>query len=403
VGPRFERVNYVGYGDHDSNTAAADAHVVCDWSSYAGLASVQVYDDTPDPSSGQIVYYSFNYAAAGAGRTDLLENTVVYLTAQESTPTGGIAGTAMLEGMADHSEIKVTAYPGGSHAYTDAAGHYAIEALYAGNYTVEATKDEWSDEDVEGVAVGEGQQTTGVDMMLHPITMAELCESPNLSIPDSSPAGVYDTMTLTDEFEITEVEIYVNIPHTYVGDLIVEITSPEGTTVRLHNRTGGSANDLIGWYDSELGVDGPGSLVDFADESTVGEWELWVSDNAGADVGTVVDWCVQAMGAAPTGVDEGEHELIPAEYVLSGVRPNPFNPVTTVTYGVPAESRVSLKVYNVAGREVRVLVDDRIEAGYHTVTWDGRDDRGNEVSSGVYFCRMEAEGHEASAKMVLLK
>ncbi len=328
---------------------------------------------------------------------------MVYLTAQESTPTGGIAGTAMLEGMADHSGILVTAYPGGSHAFTDAAGHYAIEALYAGSYMVEATMDDWSEEAVEGVTVSEGHQTTGVDLMLHPVTMAELCESPNLSIPDSSPAGVYDTVTLTDEFAITDVEIYVNIPHTYIGDLIVEITSPEGTTVRLHNRTGGSVNDLIGWYDTDLAVDGPGTLADFADESPAGEWELWVSDNAGADLGTVVSWCVHVEGVAPTGVDEGEHELIPAEYVLSGVRPNPFNPVTTVTYGVPAESRVSLKVYNVAGREVRVLVDARIEAGYHTVTWDGRDGRGNEVSSGVYFCRMEAEGHEASAKMVLLK
>jgi len=60
-------------------------------------------------------------------------------------------------------------------------------------------------------------------------------------------------------------------------------------------------------------------------------------------------------------------------------------------------------VYNVAGRHVRTLVNGEVDAGYHSAMWDGRDDRGVEVGSGVYFCRMEAEGFEGSTKMVLLK
>ncbi len=90
-------------------------------------------------------------------------------------------------------------------------------------------------------------------------------------------------------------------------------------------------------------------------------------------------------------------------YVLRGVSPNPFNPVTKVSYGSPSDAHVRLAVYNVAGRLVRTLVDGEVDPGYHSVVWDGRDNNGVEVGSGVYFCRMEAEGFDDSTKMVLLK
>ncbi|MBD3347632.1 MAG: T9SS type A sorting domain-containing protein, partial [Candidatus Eisenbacteria bacterium] len=169
----------------------------------------------------------------------------------------------------------------------------------------------------------------------------------------------------------------------------------------LHNRTGSSSDDIVGWYDSELVVDGPGSLSDFAGESSAGEWELWVSDNAGYDTGALNEWCVHVYGGSPTEVPEGE--VVPSRYVLEGVSPNPFNPVTEVSYGLPSEGRVALRVYDVSGRLVRTLVDGEVDAGYHTVVWDGRDDGGSSVASGVYFCRMEASDYGATTKMVLLK
>jgi subtilisin-like proprotein convertase family protein len=215
---------------------------------------------------------------------------------------------------------------------------------------------------------------------------------------------VSDFLTFPEDLGISDVEIYVNLTHTYIGDLIVEVTSPEGTTVRLHNRSGAGANDIIGWYDSEISVDGPGELADFVGESSMGEWEIWVSDNAGQDVGVLHDWCVHVWGGGPmTSAPEDEFGDVPSEYVLRGVSPNPFNPVTTIAYGLPEEGRVALRVYNVAGKLVRVLVDGEREAGHHAAVWDGRDDQGEAVASGVYFCRMEAEAFEEVAKMVLLK
>jgi hypothetical protein len=199
-----------------------------------------------------------------------------------------------------------------------------------------------------------------------------------------------------------DVEVYVNITHTFIGDLIVEIRSPEGTTVRLHNKGGGSADNIIGWYDSALVVSSPGALSDFIGEDASGEWRIWVSDQGGYDVGTLNSWCVKASGGAPTGVDEGDVET-PASYVLRGARPNPFNPVTSVVYGAPQAGAVRVAVYSVAGREVKVLVDGTVGAGYHEVVWDGRDGSGSPMASGVYFIRMDAPGYQGSVKAVLLK
>jgi subtilisin-like proprotein convertase family protein len=394
--------SYSNYGDQDASIPSPDALAVCGWTSYPVDASVIVYDDNPNPASGQIVFFQFDYLAGEhTGMMELLENAVQYLMTPEAPPDGAIAGQVCLEGMGDHSGVLVTAMPGGSSAYTNTSGHYTIDGVYDATYTVTATMDGWSTGVCEDVVVSGGLPTGGVDMMLYPVTVAEHCDSPALAIPDATPAGVYDTLTFPDDVSITDVEIYIDITHTYIGDLIVEVTSPEGTTVRLHNRTGGSSHDINGWYDSEIAVDGPGTLADFLGESPLGEWTLWVSDNAGADVGTVNTWCVQASGGAATGIDD---EMgAPPSYVLRGVSPNPFNPVTNISYGAPSKSHVYLAVYNVAGRLVRTLVDRDVDPGYHTEVWDGRDDSGVSVGSGVYFCRMEATGFSANRKMVLLK
>ncbi|MDH4038530.1 MAG: T9SS type A sorting domain-containing protein [Candidatus Krumholzibacteria bacterium] len=97
---------------------------------------------------------------------------------------------------------------------------------------------------------------------------------------------------------------------------------------------------------------------------------------------------------------------LPGEFALMQNRPNPFNPTTTIEYAIPASAsslRVSVSVFDVAGRLVRTLVDRTEAPGLHSVVWDGRDDRGVAVSSGVYFYRINAGSFRADRKMVLLK
>ncbi len=97
-------------------------------------------------------------------------------------------------------------------------------------------------------------------------------------------------------------------------------------------------------------------------------------------------------------------QLIPARYELSQNFPNPFNPVTTIRYGVPSAQRVTLKVYNLLGEEVATLMhDEHKAAGYHVAIWDGRNQAGRMVTSGVYVYRLQAGQITMTKKMALIR
>jgi hypothetical protein len=92
------------------------------------------------------------------------------------------------------------------------------------------------------------------------------------------------------------------------------------------------------------------------------------------------------------------------ENYLENNYPNPFNPTTTIRYGVRDKARVTLRVYNVAGQLVKTLVDGvKAPSPEYKVTWDGRNDRGQSVASGVYFYRLVTKDFSQTRKMVLLK
>jgi hypothetical protein len=94
---------------------------------------------------------------------------------------------------------------------------------------------------------------------------------------------------------------------------------------------------------------------------------------------------------------------LPMAFRLVGNTPNPFNPVTKIAYHVPHESDVTIRIYDVSGRVVATLVDGVSEPGRHVAVWNGKNDRGEAVGSGVYFCTMEAPEFQDSRKMTLLK
>jgi hypothetical protein len=94
---------------------------------------------------------------------------------------------------------------------------------------------------------------------------------------------------------------------------------------------------------------------------------------------------------------------VPTDFALQQNYPNPFNPSTSVGYALPAVSEVRIAVYNVLGEQVASLVNGVQEAGYYTVQWSGTDNRGQQVTSGVYFLTMHAGEFTAMKKMMLVK
>jgi hypothetical protein len=94
---------------------------------------------------------------------------------------------------------------------------------------------------------------------------------------------------------------------------------------------------------------------------------------------------------------------IPEEFSLSQNYPNPFNPLTKIDFSLPKTGRVVITIYNLLGQEVTTLINERLDYGYHTVTWQGTDRMGRPVGSGVYFSELKAAGNRKTRKMLLLK
>jgi hypothetical protein len=94
---------------------------------------------------------------------------------------------------------------------------------------------------------------------------------------------------------------------------------------------------------------------------------------------------------------------VPAAFELSQNYPNPFNAATVIRFALPVASHVTLSIYNILGERVRVLEDEPLAAGYHRARWDGKDDRGNPVVSGVYLYQLRAGTFSQVKKISLLR
>ena len=107
---------------------------------------------------------------------------------------------------------------------------------------------------------------------------------------------------------------------------------------------------------------------------------------------------------SPTWMDLGDNdERIAKAFFLFPNYPNPFNPSTTVKFTLPRSAKVRLEIFNILGQRVRTLVDGKLPAGVRQVQWDGRNDAGSPVASGVYIYRLRAEDYVQSRKMLLLR
>ena len=106
-----------------------------------------------------------------------------------------------------------------------------------------------------------------------------------------------------------------------------------------------------------------------------------------------------------TGVNDHEkHTMLPADIELSPAYPNPFNPGTRIVYRIAERGSVRLSVYNILGRHVRTLVDNRLcEPGFHEAEWRGNDASGYSAASGVYIIILRAGATVRSQKVILLR
>jgi len=384
----------------DLVSAAPNAFVALQSGYGTNRGGVVVHDDNTGPDAGQIVYLPFNLLKApeADGRI-LIDNVLTYLLYNEPPGTGSISGIVTLAGNQDHSGVTVR--NGMNQSTTTATdGSFTLTGLWGGDYKITAEIDDFGPQ-TRLVTVTDDMETAGIEFYLLPATEVQYSASPNLPIPDNDSAGVTDAIDVTETGNILGITVDVDITHFSVGQLVITLTSPEGTSVTLRNRTGGTADDLVGNWPESLFVDGPGVLADFSNENPQGAWTMKVSDEQFGALGTFNSWglnlLVTSNDASP--VETG----LPAVTRLVGNSPNPFNPRTVISFELARSGPVRMDVYDLKGRRVRQLADRSYEAGRHDIVWDGRDNRGGETASGLYFFRMRTEDDVQTHKMLLVR
>jgi hypothetical protein len=191
--------------------------------------------------------------------------------------------------------------------------------------------------------------------------------------------------------------------------------------MKVTDANGGTlGDDLVPHYSDghDSGVPWTGGEIVFGEEQMMRYWRDYVYEfNSGSNtevylaLGTYVNNVVtlridgmSAYKAVSTGTSIDEMPgLIPSEHVLGQNYPNPFNPTTTIDFMLPKSENVKLFVYDVTGSIIRSLADEPRNPGRNTITWDGRNDQGMEVPSGVYFYKLDAGSFSETKKMILLK
>ena len=125
------------------------------------------------------------------------------------------------------------------------------------------------------------------------------------------------------------------------------------------------------------------------------QWSSWAKGVEGAHISTEV---LRGIARRFWGGEEA------ADFTsLEGNYPNPFNPTTTILFNLAADTHVNLAVYDISGRLMNKLVDGPLAAGEHEIVWNGKNQDGVRVASGVYFYKLNADDYSATKKMVMVK
>jgi hypothetical protein len=132
------------------------------------------------------------------------------------------------------------------------------------------------------------------------------------------------------------------------------------------------------------------------------QWQHYGPYNPLKQTFTEVEYAIMIC-PKPSAVEDREEDLIPKKFELYQNHPNPFNTETQIKYQLKKASFVTLSIYNILGEKVRALVKEKQAGGLKTIIWDGRDEKGNELASGIYFYELKAGEVTQTKQMVLLK
>jgi hypothetical protein len=230
---------------------------------------------------------------------------------------------------------------------------------------------------IDAVINENGRETSSTPGKVDLFFLHGVTDAPTLDI------DIHGGAKLVDNCAYGNFSDYFSLdPSTYA----IDITNSSGSTV-LYSY----ALDLNGYADSALALFASG-FVDPNSNQNGEPFGLF----AATPGGNVIEF------STATGIGEPIANEVDG-FVLRQNYPNPFNPATMISYQLATESDVELTIYNVLGQEIRELVNQHQSGGIHQIQWNGRDEAGREVASGVYLYKLSAGDFVQSRKMLLLK
>jgi subtilisin-like proprotein convertase family protein len=219
-----------------------------------------------------------------------------------------------------------------------------------------------------------------------------------------------DTIHISEKGILKSITLTLNLNHTNDGDLIIVLSTPTAGSITLASSAGeGGQNFTNTIFDDTSSVSitlgtppftgrfkPAGSFAVLKNKDFSGDWVLKILDKKTGDVGTLLGWCMQ-ITYTTVGVNEISSTL-PKEYKLFQNYPNPFNPTTNIKYQISNNGLVSLKVYDILGKEVETIVNEYQNAGIYEVQFQG-----SSLPSGVYLYKLTAGDYTSVKRMVLVK
>ena len=246
---------------------------------------------------------------------------------------------------------------------------------------------------------------------------------------DGIPAGVYYVVFAADGY----IPEFYNNAHTWEdADAIIAYQDVDNINAELASLHPCGGNGIIlGQVSDNLGSPLPGALVtvknsnnlvvaySFTDEKGNFQMGGMNSDEFTIEAGKIAYTSAQktvkqdadfatnvvnlSLNKAVTAIKNRENNFVPDKIYLSKSYPNPFNPSTSVEFGLPSASKVKISVFNILGQEIKVLVNGTVSAGQHSIVWNATDENGKKVSSGLYFLKLQAGETSLLQKMILAK
>ncbi len=235
------------------------------------------------------------------------------------------------------------------------------------------------------------------------------------AVPDNNTTGISEVITVGPSFpdnDVTSAELFLSIEGTRVSDLEVTLTAPNGESRTVMANNGGTNNNVLTiffdgaaeelssteflapWANS---VKPNQSFGNFGNSPARGEWTLKVVDATNGTLHTLLGWGIRLNNSNTVGIQQLSAE-IPSKFELAQNYPNPFNPTTSIKFALPKSGFVSLKVYDIVGKEVATLVNEQLTAGTYEHNFNA-----SALSSGVYFYRIDADNFTEIKKMMLVK